>query len=154
MPKITLPTCFLTSGSIYTPIPPGTHTAKHHVALWSKKHPSFLHAEGKRRGQSKKRRVWRDEEAEFAQVMEEDSTTDERGEWKDYPLWRQERIREAAPCTAPFCHCWTVLRDLPDINLSDNLATPPGSPRVQDSSLGHGTNDTDGSQGFPEPTML
>lgn len=74
--------------------------------------------------------------------------------WKRWnerlPLWRQERIREAAPCTAPFCHCWTVLGVLHD----SNLATPPGSPQGQDSSLGHGTDYTDRSQGFPEPTML
>lgn len=77
MPKITFPACFLTSGNICTATPPGTYTAKHHTALWSKKLPDFLHTEGKRRGQSKKMRVWRDGEAEFAQVLEEDSTTDE-----------------------------------------------------------------------------
>lgn len=99
-------------------------------------------------------RVWRDGEAEFAQVLEEDSTTDGRGERKDYPMRRQERIREVAPCTAPFCHCWTVLGVLPDSDLADNLATPPGSPKMQDYSLGHGTNDTDWSKGLLEPTVL
>lgn len=49
MPKITLPACLLTSGSTCTAIPPGTHTAKHHTALWSKKHPKCLHTEGKKK---------------------------------------------------------------------------------------------------------
>lgn len=44
--------------------------------------------------------------------------------------------RTAKHHAAPFCHCWTGLGVLPDSDLADNLATPAGSPQVQDSRLG------------------
>lgn len=154
MPKITLPACLLTSGSTCTAIPPGTHTAKHHTALWSKKHPKFLHTEGKKKRAEQKdegMEGWRSRVCTGARRRQHNRW---KGWRKDYPMWRQERVREVAPCTAPFCHCWTVLGVLPDSDLADNLATPPGSPKMQDYSLGHGTNDTDWSKGLLEPTVL
>lgn len=59
--------------------------------------------------------------------------------------------RTAKHHAAPFCHCWTGLGVLPDSDLADNLATPAGSPQVQDSRLGVERMTQTGAKGSLNP---
>lgn len=89
MPAIALPACFLTSGSTCTAIPPWKQQT---TMLLSAPRNTLTSSTLREKEEGRAKSIGYGE----AQVLEEDSTTDGKGARKDYPMWRQERIRSSS----------------------------------------------------------